>query len=569
MSSKKFFTFDEAAAHIMEDSSDDDETVPSIIVLPPPSSEITDEEDFNDDYLLNDNENASINSTADVAGTLEIHEAQFLPPVILNKMKWRKTEAQYTKAPTDVEAAQIENLQASLGGKSCVEIFDLIFDSEVLNLLVSQTNLYASQQNRHDFSIKLAEMRSFLGFLLFTGYHKLPQERMYWSLDNDLTTPIVRSSLTQQTFRSIKRNLHLNNNDQLDTNDKLYKVKPYVDVLNKKFQQFGTVHHNISIDEQMIPYRGHHSCKMFIFGKPIKFGFKSWTLASSSGYVYGFEIYSGKGSNTAENNLGMGGNVVINLLKIIDDLPNHSIFFDNLFTSIPLLVYLREKNIFATGTLRENRLKDVGILNSKAFKKLERGHYDYRFEKHQEIMVIRWNDSAVVTVATNMHTVEPIVNVERYSKVKKCFVAFPQPNALDKYNKHMGGVDLADNCVSNYRIQIRGKKWWWPIFSNFLDVAASNAWKIFTIIHPEENINQLTFRRLIAVNFLRSTTVHSNLLGRRSNLFNNSRPGPVHLLIRTENRRRCRVCKSQTMFLCNLCNIYLHAKCIDLYHKNN
>jgi hypothetical protein len=93
-----------------------------------------------------------------------------------------------------------------------------------------------------------------------------------------------------------------------------------VEVLNKKFQQFGILHHHLSIDEQMIPYRGGHLCKMFIFGKPVKFGYKSWTIISSNGYVYGFEIYSGKGSAAADNNLGMGGNVVINLLRIVDQI---------------------------------------------------------------------------------------------------------------------------------------------------------------------------------------------------------------------------------------------------------
>jgi hypothetical protein len=141
-------------------------------------------------------------------------------------------------------------------------------------------------------------------FLLYTGYHKL---------DEDLSTTIVRSNRTQKTFRNIKRNLHLNNSDHLDANEKLYKVRPYVEVLNKKFQQFGILHHHLSIDEQMIPYRGRHSCKMFIFGKPVKFGYKSWTITSSNGYVYGFEIYSGKGSAAADNNLGIGGYVVINL----------------------------------------------------------------------------------------------------------------------------------------------------------------------------------------------------------------------------------------------------------------
>ena len=32
----------------------------------------------------------------------------------------------------------------------------------------------------------------------------------------------------------------------------------------------------------------------------------------------------------------------------------------------------------------------------------------------------------------------------------------------------MGGVDLLDNAVATYRINIKGKKWWWPHFANCL-----------------------------------------------------------------------------------------------------
>jgi hypothetical protein len=115
-------------------------------VLPPSSSVVTDEEDFNEDCLVDPTEYAPEN-IVDVTGTLEIHEAP--DP---------KKEASYAKISNIFEAAQIESLQATLGSKSC----------EVLNLLVAQTNLYAAQHNRHTFSINLPEMRSFLGFLIFT-----------------------------------------------------------------------------------------------------------------------------------------------------------------------------------------------------------------------------------------------------------------------------------------------------------------------------------------------------------------------------------------------------------------
>jgi hypothetical protein len=117
-------------------------------VLPPSSSVSTDEEDFNDDYLVDPSEYAP-EAIVDLTGTLEIHEAPDPVPVTLKSMRWKKKEASYTKIPNNIDAAQIESLQTALGSKSCVEIFELFFDAEVLNLLVTQTNLYAAQHNRH------------------------------------------------------------------------------------------------------------------------------------------------------------------------------------------------------------------------------------------------------------------------------------------------------------------------------------------------------------------------------------------------------------------------------------
>ena len=49
------------------------------------------------------------------------------------------------------------------------------------------------------------------------------------------------------------------------------------------------------------------------------------------------------------------------------------------------------------------------------------------------------------------------------------------------YNKFMGGVDLADNVIANYRIHIKGKKWYWPLFINIISMCVVNSWKIMKI----------------------------------------------------------------------------------------
>ena len=51
------------------------------------------------------------------------------------------------------------------------------------------------------------------------------------------------------------------------------------------WQQYGVLHEVLSIDESMMPYyRIGHSYKMFIKGKPIRFGYKLWCLCESEGY---------------------------------------------------------------------------------------------------------------------------------------------------------------------------------------------------------------------------------------------------------------------------------------------
>ena len=40
-----------------------------------------------------------------------------------------------------------------------------------------------------------------------------------------------------------------------------------------------------------------------------------------------------------------------------------------------------------------------------------------------------------------------------------------QPFIVKHYNQIMGGVDRMDHNVETYRISIRSRKWWWPLFA--------------------------------------------------------------------------------------------------------
>jgi hypothetical protein len=86
---------------------------------------------------------------------------------------------------------------------------------------------------------------------------------------------------------------------------------------------------SLSIDEQMVPHFGRHSCKMYIKGKPVKFGFKLWCLCSSEGYPYQLIPYAN--ANKEKSYVGMGGQVVLELLSLLKNINFNFLIFVHRF----------------------------------------------------------------------------------------------------------------------------------------------------------------------------------------------------------------------------------------------
>ena len=110
----------------------------------------------------------------------------------------------------------------------------------------------------------------------------------------------------------------------------------------------------------------------------------------------------------------LGTRVVKSLLAKMPIVPNeHIVYFDNFFTSYQLLHDLKLLGYRATGTIRDNRTKKCPLIPVKAMKKLPRAEYDYRFDKSNEITIVRWKDNNIVTIASNFDHVEPLGKVKK------------------------------------------------------------------------------------------------------------------------------------------------------------
>ena len=482
-------------------------------------------------------------------------------------IKWGK-KVVYTRQIPESPSHDIRSTCPELVDKTPYELFRFYYDDDIRDLIVTESNRYASQKNKMTFNLLPSEMDIFIGTLLLSRYHSLPRERMYWCRDDDIAIPFINSRMSRNRFTEIKRYLHLADNDHVDPTDKMFKVRPLVSALNTRFQQFGIFSKYLSIDEEMIPYYGHHSAKMFIRGKPIRFGFKLWVLASDDGYPYNIQVYCGKNGGPDDQGYegqGVGHRVVMSLLQCVDFPQCHEVYFDNFFTSYELLVALKEANIKATGTVRENRLKNSQLMLDKAMKKTERGTFDIKCDKN--VMAVKWHDNKCVTVATNHSTVEPLGKAKRWNKTKKAMVDVPQPKVIGTYNAHMGGVDILDRFLSNYRPIFRAKKWWWPIFLNSINMMVVAAWRLHVGLGGSHD--QLSFRRNVVCALLSSCPdARSGETGVGRKPVMELRTDHVdHHMVANSKQARCRWCQRNSRLKCSKCDVPLHLHCEAAYHR--
>ena len=69
----------------------------------------------------------------------------------------------------------------------------------------------------------------------------------------------------------------------------------------------------------------------------------------------------------------------------------------------------------------------------------------------------------------------------------------------------MGGVDKHDWLVWEYSVGIRGKKWYWPLFTCILDMTMVNALIIYKFVNAndKEVMSLLDFKRQVCVAYLK------------------------------------------------------------------
>ncbi|XP_044754995.1 piggyBac transposable element-derived protein 4-like [Coccinella septempunctata] len=319
--------------------------------------------------------------------------------------------------------------------------FRCFVDEEIVNEMVHQTNLYATQvlcdkENVSNYSrlhkwfpTDQNEMLKFIGIVAYMGMVRMPSLEKYWSTDCLYKMACISKIMSRNRFQLLLRMWHFSDNETCTVGDRLHKIKPLLDRLVKNFQSVYTPGRIFCIDESVVPFQGRLLMKQYIPNKTHKYGVKLFKLCCENGYTWNIRIYAGK---EKEGNASVPTNVVLNLSENLLDT-GRTIVADNYYTSLELANVLLDRKTHYIGTLRANR----------------RGNPK------------EWKDKRDVLVLSTKHTTETVDIQGRDGTRTK-------PRAIVEYNGAKSSIDQSDQMASYHSPLRKSLKWYRKLGIEFL-----------------------------------------------------------------------------------------------------
>lgn len=174
-------------------------------------------------------------------------------------------------------------------------LFQLFFCSSLLQIMAKHTNIKAnlerSKATHHQRPWKdttSTEIGAFIGILLYMGISSLPRTRDFWN--HDLNRPIhlmIINCMNCQRWAQIKRYLKISNpieDEKIDTRgpDWWKKLDPLVTEFRSASKRYWTPGSHVSVDEQLVGFRGRCAHTMQLACKAAGVGFKLYSICQDN-----------------------------------------------------------------------------------------------------------------------------------------------------------------------------------------------------------------------------------------------------------------------------------------------
>ncbi|XP_050063261.1 piggyBac transposable element-derived protein 4-like [Aphis gossypii] len=378
------------------------------------------------------------------------------------------------------------------GNKSQIEILNLFIDDNITRIITHCTNIYIEtirdkfQRSRDARLTDVTEIRAFIGLLYQIGSFRCSRKNIHQLWDNSKGNGMESCYLTmsEKRFRFLVRCLRFDDVRDRAARKQFDKLAPIRDIFTlmvDNFQKYFCASEYLTIDEQLLAFRGKCPFRQYIPSKPAKYGIKTFALVDpKTVYTLNLETYLGTQPDGPYKISNASRDVVLRLVEPIVGT-NRNITGDNWFTSIPLITSLKEKKLTYVGTIRKNKREiPKEFLPNK--QRVETSTV-FGFQKDCTLVSYCPKKNKTVLAISSMHHDDEI-DEETGDKKK--------PDIITFYNRTKTGVDLVDQYCQNYNVARNTKRWPMVVFYNLLNVAAINA----LCIYKSNNMGNIKIKRI-------------------------------------------------------------------------
>lgn len=374
-----------------------------------------------------------------------------------------------------------------------VDSFNLFLNEQVLEIIVKYTNSEAHRVLQSQWKpTDTIEMQAFIGLLLTIGVNKQGgvDFREYW--DPLFGNPIFRATMGKNRFALLLRFLRFddkNTRSLRKSKDKLAPIRELWQSVNLNLKKFYLPGENLTIDEQLVPFRGRVSFKQYLPSKPDKYGMKIWWICDSktSYPLFGIPYLGKEGPNRAEN---LAYNVVNQLCEPYFRT-NRNVTFDNYFTSLEVAKNLAQNGLTVVGTMRKNKACIPPLFQPNRNRDIESNVFGFSNNITLASYVPKRN-RAVIFLSTMHHSKKIDVSNKNKSEINLY------------YNSTKGGVDTLDQMVHEYTVRRKTNRWPVAFFQNIVDVVGIASLVIWKNVYPTWNQRKKNMKRKL---FLREVAI--------------------------------------------------------------
>ncbi|CAH1995456.1 unnamed protein product [Acanthoscelides obtectus] len=275
------------------------------------SSKDEDESEKEEENILTESEH-NTESEQEVAESEEVESDEDVPLVsssfYIGKdkiTKWRKANP-----PRNVKTRS-RNIIIHLPGpkgkarevKTEVADSELFLDDIILKTITACTNIYIEKtrqgftRDRDARSTDEIEIRAFIGLLFLIGTMRCSRKNIHLLWDNSKGNGIESCYLTmsEQRFRFLLRCLrfdNINDRNMRKELDKMAAIREVFELFTNNFEKYFSPSEYLTIDEQLLAFRGSAAFRQYIPNKPSKYGIKTFALVDAkTAYTMKLETY--------------------------------------------------------------------------------------------------------------------------------------------------------------------------------------------------------------------------------------------------------------------------------------